>query len=116
VVAAGDGSGATALASVANANANFGAAGTLPAQFTSVSQYAANMAGAIGQQASAATSAATAATSVQTEAQTRLQSVEGVNLDEELVNLTTYQQAYNASSRLIQASKDMINTLLDMVP
>jgi flagellar hook-associated protein 1 len=116
VVAAGDGSGATALASVGNANTNFGAAGVLPAQFTSVMQYAANMAGSIGQQASAATSAATAATSVQTEAQTRLQSVEGVNLDEELVNLTTYQQAYNASSRLIQASKDMINTLLDMVP
>ncbi len=116
VIAAGDGSGATALAAIANANTNFAAAGTQPAQFTSITQYAANMAGAIGEQASAATSAATAATSVQTEAQTRLQSVEGVNLDEELVNLTTYQQAYNASSRLIQASKDMINTLLDMVP
>ena len=78
---------------------------------TSVAQYAANLAGAIGQQASAADSANTAATAVQTEAQTRLQSVEGVNLDEELVNLTTYQQAYNASARLIQASQNMINTL-----
>ena len=72
---------------------------------TSVSQYAANLGGALGQQASAAASANTAATAVQTEAQTRLQSVEGVNLDEELVNLTTYQQAYNASARLIQASQ-----------
>ena len=50
------------------------------------------------------------------EAQTRLQSVEGVNLDEELVNLTTFQQAYNASARLVQASQAMITTLLNMVP
>ncbi len=116
VVAIGDGTGATALAQVASAQTSFGAAGNLPAETTSVAQYAANIAGAIGQQASAADSANTAATAVQTEAQTRLQSVEGVNLDEELVNLTTYQQAYNASARLIQASQNMINTLLDVVP
>jgi flagellar hook-associated protein 1 len=115
-VAIGDGSGATALAKVASAQTSFGAAGNLPAETTSVAQYAANIAGAIGQQASAADSANTAATAVQSEAQTRLQSVEGVNLDEELVNLTTYQQAYNASARLIQASQNMINTLLDVVP
>jgi len=53
---------------------------------------------------------------VQTETQTRLQSVEGVNLDEELVNLSTYQQAYSASARLVQASQNMINTLLSMLP
>ncbi len=116
VVAIGDGSGATALAKVANATANFAAAGDMPAVTTSVNQYAAQLGGDLGQKASAATTASSAATAVQTEAQTRLQSVEGVNLDEELVNLTTFQQAYNASARLVQASKDMINTLLDMVP
>jgi len=116
VVAAGDGSGATALAAVANTETSFGAAGTLPAMTTTVAQYAANLAGALGQQSSAADSADTAATAVQTEAQTRLQSVEGVNLDQELVNLTTYQQAYNASARLVQASQNMISTLLDIIP
>ena len=116
VVAPGDGSGAAALAKAATASVSFGAAGNLPGMTTTVSQYAANLAGALGQQASAASAANTAATAVQSEAQTRLQSVEGVNLDEELVNLTTYQQAYNASARLIQASQSMINTLLDVVP
>ncbi len=116
VVAPGDGSGAAALAKAATASVSFGAAGDLPAMATTVTQYAANLAGALGQQASAASSANTAATAVQSEAQTRLQSVEGVNLDEELVNLTTYQQAYNASARLIQASQSLINTLLDVVP
>ena len=115
-VAVGDGSGATALAAVANAQASFGAAGTLPAMTTTISQYAANLAGALGQQTSAADSADTAAAAVQTEAQTRLQSTEGVNLDQELVNLTTYQQAYNASARLVQASQNMISTLLDIIP
>jgi flagellar hook-associated protein 1 FlgK len=116
VLAVGDGSGATALAQVANATTTFAAAGDMPAVTTSVNQYAAQLGGDLGQKASAADTASTAATAVQTEAQTRLQSVEGVNLDEELVNLTTFQQAYNASARLVQASKDMINTLLDMVP
>jgi flagellar hook-associated protein 1 FlgK len=115
VVAIGDGSGATALAAAANAQIKFTAAGTLPAQTTTVTQYAANLAGALGQQSSAADSADTAASAVQTEAQTRLSSVEGVNLDQELVSLTTYQQAYNASARLIQASQNMIDTLLDMI-
>ena len=39
------------------------------------------------------------------------QAVSGVNLDEELINLTTYQQAFNASARLIQATKDMFEVL-----
>ena len=45
------------------------------------------------------------------EVQSQRQSEEGVNLDEELINLTTYQQAFNASARLIQATKDMFDTL-----
>jgi flagellar hook-associated protein 1 FlgK len=83
---------------------------------TSVTQYAAALGGDLGQKASAASAASTAATALASEATTRLSSVEGVNLDEELVNLTTYQQAYNASARLVQASQNMINTLLDVVP
>ena len=43
-----------------------------------------------------------------------LLTVEGVNLDQELIQLTTYQQAYNASARMIQAVKDMYDTLLNM--
>lgn len=115
VVAIGDGRGATTLAKAATNAIQFAAAGTLPAQITSITQYAANLGGEIGQQASSAAEANTAAGAVQTEAQNRLQSVEGVNLDEELVNLSTYQQAYNASARLIQASQEMINTLLAVV-
>jgi flagellar hook-associated protein 1 FlgK len=115
-IAIGDGSGAVALAQAANASTKFAVAGGMPAMTTSVTQYAATLGGALGQQAAAADTAKTSASAVQTEAQTRLQSTEGVNMDEELVNLTTFQQAYNASARLVQASKAMIDTLLNIVP
>ena len=52
---------------------------------------------------------------MQTEADSQRQSAEGVNLDEELINMTTYQQAYNASARLIQAAKDMYDVLTNMI-
>jgi flagellar hook-associated protein 1 FlgK len=54
------------------------------------------------------------AAALASEASSRRSAAEGVNLDEELINLTTYQQAYSASSRLIQAAKDMYDTLLRM--
>jgi flagellar hook-associated protein 1 FlgK len=115
VLSVGDGSGGLKLAAAANTVIGFEAAGAMPAMSTTVSQYASQLGGQLGNAAAAATSANTNAQSVQTEANTRLQSVEGVNLDQELVNLTTYQQAYNASARLITATQDMFNTLMTMV-
>ena len=45
----------------------------------------------------------------------RRQSVEGVNIDEELVRLTTYQQAFNASARMIQAAKELFDVLTNII-
>jgi flagellar hook-associated protein 1 FlgK len=115
VLAIGDGSGALKAARANTATMNFDAAGGLAARSTGVNQYGAELAGSLGDQAAAASQAGANAQAVQTEANNRLQSVEGVNLDSELVNLTTYQQAYNASARLVTASQDMFNTLLNMV-
>ena len=58
---------------------------------------------------------APSADAVSAEADNRRQSVEGVNLDEELVNLTTYQQAFNASARMIQAVGELYDVLLGIV-
>ena len=49
------------------------------------------------------------------EADTRRTSAEGVNLDQELISMTTYQQAFSASARLVQAGKDLYDVLLQMV-
>lgn len=45
----------------------------------------------------------------------RLASVRGVSVDEEGANLMRYQQAYDASARIITAVQDMFDTLLNMV-
>ena len=42
----------------------------------------------------------------------QMQSVDGVDMNEELVNLMKYQTAYQASAKIITAIDEMINTLL----
>lgn len=49
------------------------------------------------------------------ETSSRQQNVAGVNLDEEAANLLRYQQAYQASAKIIQASQQLFDTLLAAV-
>jgi flagellar hook-associated protein 1 FlgK len=114
VLAVGDGSGALGISKAGQTNVAFDAAGGLAAITTTVNQYAAQLGGALGNQAAAATQANTSASAVQTEADTRRSSVEGVNLDQELVNLTTYQQAYSAAARLVTANEALFTALMNM--
>ncbi|MES2025006.1 MAG: flagellar hook-associated protein FlgK [Pseudomonadota bacterium] len=46
--------------------------------------------------------------------QTAQQSESGVNLDEEATNLLRYQQAYQASGKVMQAVSDMFNVLISL--
>ncbi len=115
-VVSGDGTGAQAMADAGQANLAFSAAGGNTGGTSTVTTYASNLSGTIGQQAQSLTTQKTNSDSLQTAAQSRLSSVEGVNLDQELTNLTTYQQAYSASSRLVQAAIDMFTALIAVVP
>jgi flagellar hook-associated protein 1 FlgK len=111
----GDGRGALALADAGERAANFQPAGGSSGGSTSVSRYASELSGEIGGKAAAAKNRKETAEALYTEAGARQTAHEGVNLDEELVLMTTYQQAFNASARLIQAAKDMYDTLMGMV-
>jgi flagellar hook-associated protein 1 FlgK len=113
-LSAGDGRGARALADVGEATVNFAAAGGAAGGSMAINRYLSDLAGDIGGRASSALQRQTAAEALNTEAKSRRSSYEGVNLDEELVKLTTYQQAFNASARMIQAAKDMYDVLLGM--
>lgn len=114
-IAIADGKGALALAQVGEATTRFAAAGTFPAVSMTVSRYATEFAGALGRRSAAAESQLSSDQAVADEAENRRTSFEGVNMDEELVRLTTYQQAFNASARLIQAANDLYEVLLKMV-
>ncbi|UTP38564.1 flagellar hook-associated protein FlgK [Phenylobacterium sp. LH3H17] len=114
-VTAGDGRGARLIAAAGDVATDFSAAGQLGRVTMTVSRYASEFGGSIGRQAQGAETRKQSAESVSNEAQARRQSVEGVNIDEELVRLTTYQQAFNASARMIQAAKDMFDVLTNMI-
>ena len=114
-LSSGDGRGALLLADAGEKTVRFSAAGDSPGGNISVSRYASELSGEIGGKAQAAKTRQQSAQALATEAETRQQNYEGVNLDEELVLMTTYQQAFNASARLIQAASDMYDTLLGMV-
>ena len=115
VLSPGDGRGALGVESAGTKSRTFATAGGLTGQVTSVMDYAARLAGHAGVRAEALDSARAAAESVRKEVADRRMSEEGVNLDEELVNMTTYQQAYAAASRMIQAARDLYDIVLSMV-
>ncbi len=110
----GDSRGGQLLSTVNQQTAQFKPAGAAGAVSTTLSNYAAQFAGSIAQQASGADTANTNAQAIVSEASSRRSSVEGVSLDQELVNLTTYQQAYNASARLLQAVSQLYQVLLNI--
>jgi len=114
-IRAGDGRGALALSQAGDTNVRFQAAGSLGQVTMTASRYASEFGGSIGRNAAAAETRKEGSAAVMAEATARRQSVEGVNLDEELVNMTTYQQAFNASARMIQAAKDLFDVLVNMV-
>jgi flagellar hook-associated protein 1 FlgK len=53
-----------------------------------------------------------ALSSIAGSARIALQSQAGVDLDEEAVNLIRYQQAFEASGRVMQVASDLFDTLL----
>lgn len=110
----GDNRGATALLGARDSTRSFDAAGVLTAQSTSLGIYAARLGGEAGRLASDAQRGADGATAVATAANDRRSDVEGVNLDDELMKMTTYQNAYAASARVIQAATDMLDVLMSI--
>lgn len=66
----------------------------------------------VGQQASAASSNDKAQTSVISQRQNDQQSVSGVNLNEEYVNLSLYQQQYQAAAKIIDVAGTVFDALL----
>ena len=114
-ISPGDGSGALALSQAEQTATLFKAAGDLGNVNMTLTDYAAQFGGSVGRDAATAASQAASATAVQTEADAKRQSVEGVNIDQELISLTTYQQAYTANARMVQATKDLFDVLLNLV-
>ncbi len=114
VVTSGDARGLLALSQVSATKQSFAAAGGLAAQSASLSDYAAAFYQDVAVRSQTAQTNNTSETDRLTEAQARQSSVSGVNIDEELTNMMTYQQAYSASARILQTVQTMYDTLLQI--
>jgi flagellar hook-associated protein 1 FlgK len=71
--------------------------------------------GDVGARVQSGQAAAEVSGQLQDEAVARQQAVAGVDLDEEAANLLRFQQAYQASARIIQASQSLFQSLLAAV-
>lgn len=76
-----------------------------------LSRYAAEFSGAVEHQAQAAEVRKSTALAVADEANARRGAIEGVNLDDELTMMSTYQQAFSASARMTQAARGLFDML-----
>ena len=66
----------------------------------------------VGIQTRQATSSAETQSTLQAQAEQSLNSLAGVNLDEEAANLLKFQQAYQATAQMVATANEMFNTLL----
>jgi flagellar hook-associated protein 1 FlgK len=114
VVSAGDNSGAIALENAINNTESFQAAGGIAAQTASLSDYAASFYQNLSTQSNAVTTNQTTQDDRLTEVNQRVSSYSGVNLDEELTHLTSYQQAYAAGARILTVVDGLYQTLLQI--
>jgi flagellar hook-associated protein 1 FlgK len=112
IIEGGDNRGSAALVAARDSVRGFPAAGVLTAQSTTLAVYAARLGGEAGRLASDADRSAKGAAAVATAASDRRAQIEGVSIDDELMKMTTYQNAYAAAARVIQAATDMLDVLM----
>ena len=86
----------------------------IAAQTASLSDYAASFYQNLSTQSNAITTNQTTQDDRLTEANSRVSSNSGVDLDEELTNLTSYQQAYAAGARILTTVDALYQTLLQI--
>jgi flagellar hook-associated protein 1 FlgK len=114
IAAAGAGEGLPGGNSTAVAIANLQSAATMPGGSTFDAYYN-SLVGKVGADVQGANfNQAHQSTMVENLTQYR-QEVSGVSLDEEMVNLIQFQQAYNAAAKLITTADEMVDTLMGMV-
>ena len=111
---AGDGRGAVEFQKLADRTISFGAAGHLANVNTTMGAYAGAVLADMATQASITNKIKDDRIALSRDLTARLDGKTGVNLDEELADMIIYQNAYNASARLISTAREMFDTLLSI--
>jgi flagellar hook-associated protein 1 FlgK len=114
IVSHGDASGALALQNLGSATVTFPQVGALGAQTATLGDYADAFYQDVATRTQQSQANQTAQDQRLQEAQTRMSTVSGVNLDEELSKMLTYQQAYSAGARMLTVVDNLFQTLLQI--
>lgn len=81
----------------------------------SLTERATNLAGDFGMDIAAATRDSIFRESEATSLSLQRDSISGVNLDEELINMMTFQRSYEAAAKVIQTANTMLNSLMGLI-
>jgi len=81
----------------------------------SVQELSAQLTTSVGSYVARSSSELNVQSSITQQLQLDLESVAGVNLDEEAANMLRYQQAYMAASKMISVSNDLFQTIINAV-
>lgn len=111
-VFAGDNAGANALQGLSFSTASFDGAGRLGAINGTLAELGGELLGRSGQAASEVEFRSRDREALRDELSLRVGEVSGVNIDEEMARLIQLQAAFNAATRVISATNDMIQELL----
>lgn len=114
-ISEGDNTSATAMADAVNAKSSMHTAGSIYAGKYSIAEYAAATISVVSQANSASTDEMQYQTSLNASLDFQNTSYSGVNLDEEISAMMDFQQAYNASAKVITTLQDMLETLTSMI-
>lgn len=87
---------------------------TVGGRTVSISEGYRNAVAGIATSVNAATGTATANRTLATQTDARRESIKGVSIDEEMVNLMKYQQSYAAAARLISVVDELSQTLINL--
>ncbi len=111
-VLSGDSTCANNLAALADTDVTLDAHGSTSSK--TLSEHLAALVGDVGTDVDTSARKYTYYSALAENADTLQQSLSGVNTDEELINLTKYQQAYSVAAQLIQVANEMFDTVLSL--
>ncbi len=104
-----------ALVTSLSSKQSFSAAGTMGAQSSLIGNYISSFLSSVATQASSAADHADLAQSTYETTKSTLENSTGVNVDEETIKITEYQNQYEAAATIVSTLRDMFSTLLEAV-